>query len=333
MHCKACSKTIDSKDRGLPKAVHRHHKYLKISISKFGVSNLKAATFAFNWESCMNILHISDLHFGPRHWDGNDKILLKKINSFDADIVINTGDNTTDGLEDEYAKAGRFLKSIKCKNVISIIGNHDKRNMRSHELFRKYIYNPDIIYISKMEKTKKKHLFLDREITKVRDNFTDINFIKPISINKKKVLVISIDTNELYRDDGYVEKEVLETVSRKIKQTEYDLPLLLIHHSLLGTDECPLVNSSSLIDFVHEHKIGMVFCGHTHELELMQTTDLYSGQSFTQFMCGSLSSINHTNDDNMFLFYENVGGQTMHLCLIRIFENQGKVAFKEERVF
>jgi len=281
----------------------------------------------------VNILHISDLHFGPRHWEGNDKILLKKINSFDPDIVINTGDNTTDGLEDEYAKAGRFLKSIKCKNVISIIGNHDKRNMRSHELFRKYIYNPEIIFISEMEKTDKKHLFLNRDITKVRDNFTDINFIKSISINKKKVLIISIDTNEMYRDDGYVEKEVLEAVSRKIKQTEYDLPLLLIHHSLLGTDECPLINSSSLINFVHEHKIETVFCGHTHELELMQTTDLYSGQSFTQFMCGSLSSINHANDDNMFLYYENLGDENMHLRLVRIFEKEGKVEFKEEFVF
>ena len=281
----------------------------------------------------MNILHISDLHFGPRHWEGNDKILLKKINSFDADIVINTGDNTTDGLEDEYAKAGRFLKSIKCKNVISIIGNHDKRNMRSHELFREYIYNPEIIYIPEMEKTKKKHLFLNREITKVRDNFTDINFVKPISINKKKALIISIDTNELYRDDGYVEKEVIEAVARKIKQTEYDLPLLLIHHSLLNTDECPLINSSSLIDFVHEHKIETVFCGHTHELEVMRTTDLYRGKTFTQFMCGSLSSINHANDDNMFLYYENLGDDNMHLRLVRIFEKEGKVEFKEETIF
>ena len=69
---------------------------------------------------------------------------------------------------------------------------------------------------------------MNREITKVQDNFTDINFVKPILINKKKVLIIGIDTNELYRDDGYVEKEVLAAVSRKIKQTEYDLPLLLI---------------------------------------------------------------------------------------------------------
>jgi predicted phosphodiesterase len=281
----------------------------------------------------MNILHISDIHFGPRHWDGNDKILIKKINSFDTDIVINTGDSTTDGLEDEYINAGRFLKAIKCENIISIIGNHDKRNLRSHELFRKYIYNPEIVYIPEMEKTNKQHLFLNREIAKVRDNFTDINFVKSISINKQIVLIISIDSNELYSDDGYVEKEVLNAVSKKIKQMEYDLPLLLIHHSLLGTDENPLKNSSSIIDFVHEHNIKNVFCGHTHELELMQTTDLYSGNSFTQFMCGSLSSNNHINDDNMFLYYENLGHENMHLTLVRIFLKEGKVTFKEEKIF
>ncbi|WP_320042595.1 metallophosphoesterase [uncultured Desulfobacter sp.] len=281
----------------------------------------------------MNILHISDLHFGPRHWEGNDKILLGKLNSYDADIVINTGDNTTDGLEDEYAKAGRFLKSIKCKNKISVIGNHDKRNMRSHELFRKYIYNPDIIYIPEMVPFKKKHLFLNRDITKLPDNFTDINFIKCISIKDLTVLVVSIDTNELYSDEGYVEEEILKAVSKEIRRAEYDLPILLTHYSILGTDDCPLKNSSLLIDFVHQHKIENVFCGHTHEMELMKTTDLYHGPSFTQFMCGTLSSCNHPNDDNMFLYYQNFGCKDMHLFLVRIFPEKRNLIFKEEMVF
>lgn len=281
----------------------------------------------------MNMLHLSDLHFGPRHWEGDDQILLNKINSYDSDIVINTGDNTTDGLEDEYAEAGRFLKAITCKHVISTIGNHDKRNMRSHELFRKYIYSPEILYISEMVKTTKKHLFLNREITKVRDNFTDVNFIEAISINGKSILIISIDSNELYSDDGFVEKEVLNAVSTRISQIDYDLPLLLTHYSILGTDECPLRNSACLIDFVQKHQIKYVFCGHTHELELMHTNDLYNKHSFTHFMCGSLSSCNHPNDDNMFLYYENVGSDDMHLHLVRIFLEMGTVHFKEEMVF
>jgi len=281
----------------------------------------------------MNILHISDLHFGPRHWEGDDNLILKKLNSYDADIVINTGDNTTDGLEDEYAEAGRFLNTIKCKNVISIIGNHDKRNMRAHELFRKYVYNPEIIYLPDTAKTSKKHLFLNRKITKVRDNFTDINFIKPISIDGKSVLIINIDVNELYSDDGFVEESILDAVSEKINQTEYDLPLLLIHHSILGTDEAPLENSSRLIAFVNKHNIENIFCGHTHQLELMRTTNLYHGHSFTQFMCGTLSSCNHAHDDNMFLYYEDFGSKNMHLYLVRIFPEEGMLRFKEELVF
>lgn len=281
----------------------------------------------------MNILHISDLHFGPRHWEGDNQVLLAKINSYDADILINTGDNTTDGLETEFIKAGRFLKAIKCKNVISTIGNHDKRNMRSHELFRKYICNSEIITIPETTKTQKRHLFLNREITKIRDNFTDINSIRQIEINGQTVLVISIDSNELYSDDGFVEKEVLNVVSRKINQIEYDHILLLTHYSILGTDECPLKNSAVLIDFVHKHKIEYVFCGHTHDLELMRTTDLYKQHSFNHFRCGSLSSCNIENDDNMFVYYENLGSDDMHLHLIRIFQKQGKISFKEEIVF
>lgn len=281
----------------------------------------------------MNILHLSDLHFGPRHWDGNDQLLLEKINSFHADIVINTGDNTTDGLESEFVQAGNFLKQINCKNIISTLGNHDKRNMRSHELFHEYIDNSEIISISKKIKTSKKHLFLNLEITKLNDHFTDVNFVKSIEIKGKTVLVISIDSSELYSDDGYVEVKVLEAVSKLIKQADYDIPLLITHYSVLGTDECPLKNSATLIDFVQKHKIKHVFCGHTHELELMRTNDLYQGHTFDQYMCGSLSSRNHPNDDNMFLYYENLATKDMHLYVIRVFMDKDKLSFKEEKVY
>jgi hypothetical protein len=46
-----------------------------------------------------------------------------------------------------------------------------------------------------------------------------------------------------------------------------------------------------------------------------------------------LSSTNHTNDDNMFLYYENLGRENMHLFLIRIFLKEGMVTFKEEKIF
>ena len=81
----------------------------------------------------MNILHLSDLHFGPRHWDGDDEVLLEKINSYPADVVIDTGDTTTDGRECEYAEARRFFDKINCEHFVAVIGNHDKRNTVGHD--------------------------------------------------------------------------------------------------------------------------------------------------------------------------------------------------------
>ena len=136
-------------------------------------------------------------------------MLLDKINSYPADLVINTGDSTTDGLESEYQEAEHFLKGISCENVISIIGNHDKRNMRSHEYFEKYIDHDEIILPSRPELTTKKNIYLQRNISKIKNYFTDINYIKLITIDSITVLVICIDSSILYENEGFVEKEIL----------------------------------------------------------------------------------------------------------------------------
>lgn len=283
----------------------------------------------------MNLLHISDIHFGPRHWEGNNEILLEKLNSYGADIVINTGDNTTDGLESEYEEAGRFLKLIKCENVISLIGNHDKRNMRAPELFKQHIYDTETIYPFVQEKCTKKHLFLDRNITKVNENFTDINFIKTLTVKGGSVLIVSIDTSQLYSDYGYIDEEILRTVSERmdrLDRTAYKKALLIVHYSVLGTDEHPLHNPLRLIDFIRKHNIEHVFCGHTHELELRQTIDLYHGHTFTQYMCGSLSSCNNVNDSNMFLYYENLADEDMRIHVVRVYPQGDQLTFKEETI-
>jgi len=280
----------------------------------------------------MNILHISDLHFGSRHWDGNDEMLLDKINSYSADIVINTGDSTTDGLENEFLASGNFLKSIKCSNVISIMGNHDKRSMRSQDFFREYIGEMDIIYPLNPEKCTKHKLFLDDHTTGIKEKFTDINFIKKISINGESLLIVCLDTNVLYHDNGYIDEEILRSISHEMDRLTYDKVILLHHHSILETDYDPLFNSSRIINFIRKHKIEHVFCGHTHELALMKSIDLYHGHSFTQYKNGSLSSHNHPNDTNMFLFYENWGEKEMKIHVVRIFVQGEQLIFKEELI-
>jgi len=280
----------------------------------------------------VNILHISDLHFGTRHWDGNNKILLNKINSYPADLVINTGDNTTDGLESEYQEAGEFLNGMTCKNVVSTIGNHDKRNMRASAYYKKYIDNNEVISPSRPELTTKKDLYLERDISKTENYFTDHNYIKLVTIDEMTVLVICIDSTILYEDEGFVEAEILKSISEKIGQMKYDKSMMLIHHSILTMDAEALRNSFHVTDFIRENNIDDVFCGHTHRLDLRKSTDLRFNSSFTQYMVGSLSSSNLMGNDNQFLYLENWGTAALRVHLIKIHLDGDVMSFIEELI-
>ncbi len=278
----------------------------------------------------MNILHISDMHFGPRHWLGKNELLLEKLNSYAADIVINTGDNTTDALENEFEAAGIFLRSIDCQHVVSIPGNHDKRNMRSADYFRQYIDDIEVIHPLNREKCRKKKLFLDDNAIDIKEHFTDINFLKNITINGESILIVCLDTGTLYKDNGFVEKEILNALSQAISKENYDRIILLNHHSILDTDSDPLFNSKFVVEFVRENNIEHVFCGHTHHLSIMRSTDLYHKHTFTQYKNGSLSSGNTLNDTNMFLYYKNFGTEAMEIHVVRAIVENECLTFKEE---
>ena len=278
----------------------------------------------------MNILHISDMHFGPRHWLGKNELLLEKLNSYGADIVINTGDNTTDSLESEFEAAGNFLKSIDCPHIVSIPGNHDKRNMRSADYFCQYIDDIEVIYPLNREKCRKKKLFLDENTNDIKEHCTDINFLKNITINGESILIVCLDTNAPYKDNGFVEKEILKALSQGISKESYDKIILLNHHSILDTDSDPLFNSKFVVEFVRENNIEHVFCGHTHHLSIMRSTDIYHKHSFTQYKNGSLSSGNTPNDTNLFLYYKNFGTESMEVHVVRAIVENESLKFKEE---
>jgi predicted phosphodiesterase len=280
----------------------------------------------------MNLLHISDMHFGPRHWLGNSELLLEKLNSYKADVVINTGDNTTDALESEFEAAGNLLNAINCQNIVSIPGNHDKRNMRSADYFRQYIDNTEVIRPLNRDNCRKDNIFLDGNTNGIKERFTDINFLKNVTINGESILLVCIDSNSLYKDNGFVDQEILRTLSHAIAKESYDKIILLTHHSILDTDSDPLYNSRIVVEFVRENNIKHVFCGHTHQLSMIRASDLYHKHAFTQYKNGSLSSTNTLNDTNMFLYYKNFDTEAMEIHIVRAIIENESLRFKEEIV-
>ena len=181
-----------------------------------------------------------------------------------------------------------------------------------------------------MKIVTKKNIYLDENTNDIKERFTDINFLKNITINGESILIVCLDTSSLYKDNGFVEKEILKALSLAISKESYDRIILLNHHSILDTDSDPLFNSRFVVEFVRENNIEHVFCGHTHHLSIMRSTDLYHKHSFTQYKNGSLSSSNTLNDTNMFLYYKNFGTESMEIHVVRAIVENKCLKFKEE---
>ena len=277
----------------------------------------------------MNLLHFSDIHFGPYHWAVDDDVLLARLNSFPADVVLNTGDMTSDSLEDEFQQAGEFLSKLTCEHVISINGNHDKFSRRAQEMFRKYIYDTDFVQPLDASKTRKTKLFVDPATATLDEYLTDLNYTQVIKLNGQRVLFVCVDTNIFQGHDGYVDAEILRALDDEISGLGYDRALMLAHHSVLSSDEHPLINSMRLTNFIRKHSFEATFCGHTHELDISRISDLVGGGSFRQFMCGTLSSVNTSRDKNMFCTYENFGTSDEVITVTRMIPTPDGLQFIE----
>ena len=280
----------------------------------------------------MNLLHITDIHFGPYHWAVDDELVLARLNAFDADIVLNTGDMTSDSLQVEFQQMQGFLSKLECTNVVSILGNHDKYSKRSHEMFREYIYDGQFIQPKDKAKIKKDKVFFSPINMRIGDYFTDVNFLRRFEVNGEIVLFVCIDTTLFQSDFGFVEEQILASIKDEIAATKYDRLLMLTHHPILDSDEDPLINTKRMTDFALDIGIEASFCGHTHELEIVELSNIIEGKKFRQFMIGSLCSVNIHRESNMFCTYENFGTPDEVITIVRMFPTDDGVEFVETKL-
>jgi len=280
----------------------------------------------------MNLLHITDIHFGPYHWAVDDNLVLERLNAFDADIVLNTGDLTSDSLQVEFQQVQSFLAKLECPNVVSILGNHDKYSKRSHEMFREYIYDGQFVQPKDKSKIQKDKLFFSPINMRIGDYFTDVNFLRTFEINGETVLIVCVDTTLFQSDFGFVEEQILASLKDEIAATKHDRLLMLTHHPILDSDEDPLINTKRMTDFALDIGIEASFCGHTHELEIVELSNIVVGKKFRQFMIGSLSSVNIHRESNMFCTYENFGTPDEVITITRMFPTDSGVEFVETKL-
>lgn len=94
----------------------------------------------------LNLMHISDVHFGPYFMPEVAESVLKSAAALKPDCIIASGDFTQRAKISEYADARKFLDRLPPVPLVTCPGNHDvplyrvwERIFKPHENYQNYI--------------------------------------------------------------------------------------------------------------------------------------------------------------------------------------------------
>lgn len=279
----------------------------------------------------LNILHISDLHFGTnsvkdqqstRYCDTFVSSFIKELEGFikelegkKIDYLIVTGDIANSSKKMEYDKAIVFLEkvvdslNISKKNVLICMGNHDI----SWDILRD-IEDKEGIPLENLYKEKKKYDNFEafyNNFYKDKDNHiqqfkTDSIFVE-IPDETHKILFLGVNTcyHESNQDKdhcGYIDKVSFETSLKNMgSQYEGYVKCLVMHHN--PKDLAQEKHSFDNWREIDKNKLGypfVVFCGHIHDSDGESEVKSDDNDTIHYISVGSLLKKETTGEFNLY---------------------------------
>ncbi|HMK54570.1 MAG TPA: metallophosphoesterase [Methanobacteriaceae archaeon] len=209
------------------------------------------------------IVQISDIHFGEKTFSHDLKNnVLKQLTEENPDLIVLSGDLTTNGYLHEYEDASTFLGELKdISNTYTIPGNHDARNV-------------GLIHFERL-----------------------IGHRKFIHIDKSGgFAIVGLDSSEPDINDGQIGADQLEWLKKELDKIPSNLcKIVTFHHHLLpipqtGRERNILLDSGDLLRVFSDYGVDFVLNGHKHVpnvwmIEKMVT--LNSGTATTRKLRGN----------------------------------------------
>ena len=183
-------------------------------------------------ENCLLLVHMSDIHCGPRF---ERDILLQaidEINDLGPDVIVVTGDLTENGLFEEFQEAKRYIQLLKCKHLLIGSGNHDSRTT-GYRLFPSFFGEPS----------------LAKEI--------------------KDVVIIGLNSSRPDQDSGEVGYRQRLWMNECLDKYAGRTKIVALHHHLLpvpdtGMEKNIISDAGDVLWSLISHGADLVLCGHRH---------------------------------------------------------------------
>jgi 3',5'-cyclic AMP phosphodiesterase CpdA len=183
------------------------------------------------------IAQISDIHFGEKNFSQHLKNnLLNQLKEENPDLIIVSGDLTTEGYVHEYEQAAEFVDELRSiTSTYTIPGNHDARNV-------------GLIHFEKLIGHRK---------------FTHVD-------KSGGFAIFGLDSSEPDINDGQIGIDQLNWLRKEMEKLPNDLcKIVTFHHHLLpipqtGRERNILLDSGDLLRVFSECGVDFVLNGHKH---------------------------------------------------------------------
>ena len=205
----------------------------------------------------MNILQISDVHFGPYYVPEAGEALLRAVQELESDVIIVSGDFTQRARREQFAEARKFLDRLPDCPTVVIPGNHDVPLYRVFErIFKPYDLYKE--YISK-----------------------DLDMV----LRSEEAVIVALNSTKPLRAivNGRISRWQLKFVEDAFRDVPTDaLRIVVAHHHFAPAPDYEggqvMPKAKRAIDCFTDLKVDMVIGGHLHRAYIGNSLDVYPGE-------------------------------------------------------
>ncbi|MGQ0561550.1 MAG: metallophosphoesterase family protein [Gemmatimonadota bacterium] len=204
----------------------------------------------------MNILQISDLHFGPHYHPEVGEALLRAAREIEADAIVVSGDFTQRAKPAEYEAARTFLGELPELPTIVTPGNHDVPLYRVFER----LFAPYQLY--------RQHIA--RELDTVH-RFEEAVIVALNSTAPLRAIV-----------NGRIRRWQLDFVAEAFENVPEDVARIVVaHHHFAPAPDYEggqvMPRARRALDRFNRLKVDMIIGGHLHRAYIGNSLDVYPG--------------------------------------------------------
>jgi Icc protein len=196
----------------------------------------------------VTIAHISDPHLGSPYFVPNlMNRAIVELNEMSPDVVVVSGDLTTEGYRPEYKAWLAYADRIEAP-LLTVPGNHDSRNVG-------YVHFEDLIGPRMWSQ--------------------DVDGIR----------IVGVDSSEPDLNEGRIGRVHYPWIKKEFEQ-EAALKIFVLHHHLLpipgtGRERSTVMDAGDLLEVLIHAGVDVVLSGHKHVPYVWQLEDMYVANAGT----------------------------------------------------